>query len=137
MRESESEKAPISCINHVAVMSWAETKVPNNRRASQKAKHRISKCKPGRSRFIHRERHEREAVALLDRINNCDLHGKVMVKEGQGGPFDSGQCGRPKKPPRSESSVARRPWSTGFRVGDLGPLSMRSWLTKATNSWRQ
>jgi hypothetical protein len=36
MRESESEEAPISCINHVAARSWFETTVPDNRLASHK-----------------------------------------------------------------------------------------------------
>ena len=36
MRESESEEAPISCINHVAARSWPETTVPDNRLASHK-----------------------------------------------------------------------------------------------------
>ena len=36
MRESESDEAPRSCINHVAAMSWAETTVPDNRLASHK-----------------------------------------------------------------------------------------------------
>src|SRR4029077_9072228 len=36
MRESESDEAPRSCINHVAAMSGAETPVPDNRLASHK-----------------------------------------------------------------------------------------------------
>ena len=36
MRESESEEAPRSCINHVAVTSWADTTVPDNTLASQR-----------------------------------------------------------------------------------------------------
>jgi hypothetical protein len=36
MRESASEEAPRSCINHVAVTSWADKTVPDNTLASQR-----------------------------------------------------------------------------------------------------
>ena len=36
MRESENDEAPRSCINHVAVTSWAETNVPDKTLASHK-----------------------------------------------------------------------------------------------------
>jgi hypothetical protein len=38
MRESASDEPPRSCINHVAVRSWAETNVPDTTLASQRRK---------------------------------------------------------------------------------------------------
>ncbi len=36
IRESESDEAPRSCINHVAATSWTETTVPDNTLASHR-----------------------------------------------------------------------------------------------------
>jgi hypothetical protein len=36
MRESKSDEAPRSCINHVEARSWAEMTVPDNTLASHK-----------------------------------------------------------------------------------------------------
>ena len=38
IKESQKGEAPRSCINHVAVTSWDETKVPDNNVANHKRK---------------------------------------------------------------------------------------------------
>ena len=84
IRESENGEAPRSCINHVAVMSWDETNVPDNTLASHKRQNTgFRSANQVEVDFISSRAIRKETVALADRTKNCDLHGKVMVEEAR------------------------------------------------------